>query len=275
MKQPGVKLAPDPLARAGRWALLWAAVILLAAAQGYLFAQIEGRAQPWWPTLGYVSATLSVWIVLSPALLAIVRWVETRLHARSIKVAIFAAGLGPFLVLQVVLFVALFYPVYGGDPASMDRFEMAARSLAANLNTNAAVYAGLVFIGLRRSRRRSADAPTRPANPRCDLLLQGKGTGKHQLIAVADVDWINAAGDYAEVHAGGRSVLIDESLDSLAARLSEHGFARVHRGAIVRLSHVREIRSLGRGDAMLSLEGGTEVRLSRRYRAAVMAQLPH
>lgn len=275
MKQPGVKLASDPLARAGRWASLWAGVILLAAAQGYLFAQIEGRAQPWWPTLGYVSATLSVWIVLAPALLAIVRWFEARFHTRTIKVAIFAAGLGPLLVLQVALFVALFYPVYGGDPVSMGRFEMAARSLAANLNTNAAVYAGLVFIGWRSSRRRSAGVPMRPANPHCDLLLQGKGTGKHQLIPVADVDWINAAGDYAEVHAGARSVLIDESLDSLAARLSEYGFARVHRGAIVRLSRVRDIRSLGRGDAMLSMEGGTEVRLSRRYRATVMAQLPH
>ncbi|WP_208620978.1 LytR/AlgR family response regulator transcription factor [Sphingomonas aerolata] len=38
--------------------------------------------------------------------------------------------------------------------------------------------------------------------------LVARGNGAAQLVRLDEIDWISAAGDYAEVHAGGRSLLI-------------------------------------------------------------------
>lgn len=93
--------------------------------------------------------------------------------------------------------------------------------------------------------------------------------GSVRLIPLDQIDWIAAAGDYAEVNAGGRAALLNESLASLEARLPAEAFARVHRSAIVRLDRLAEIRPAAHGDAVLRLTCGADLRLSRRYRAAV------
>jgi two-component system, LytTR family, response regulator len=96
--------------------------------------------------------------------------------------------------------------------------------------------------------------------------LIARSRGVTRVIHLEDVDWIGAAGDYAEVHAKGRSYLIDESLAALTARLPVEQFARIHRSAIIRLDRVAEIRTGDHGDGGLRLRCGTELRVSRRFR---------
>jgi two-component system LytT family response regulator len=104
-------------------------------------------------------------------------------------------------------------------------------------------------------------------------MLAARANGVVRLIRLDEIDWIAAAGDYAEVHAGGRAMLLNESLTSLEARLPKGDFARVHRSAIVRLDRLAEIRSGSHGDGTLLLSGGKELRFSRRYRAPLGAFL--
>jgi two-component system LytT family response regulator len=99
------------------------------------------------------------------------------------------------------------------------------------------------------------------------LVLRGNGTAR--LIRLDEIDWIGAAGDYAEVHSRGHAMLLDESLASLEARLPDAEFARIHRSAIVRLDRLAEVRPGTHGDGMVRLTCGAELRFSRRYRKPI------
>lgn len=99
--------------------------------------------------------------------------------------------------------------------------------------------------------------------------LVARGHGGARLVRIDEIDWIGAAGDYAEVHAGERTLLLHESLASLEARLPGPAFARIHRSAIVRLDRLAEVRPGGHGDGLVRLHCGAELRFSRRYRQAI------
>lgn len=80
------------------------------------------------------------------------------------------------------------------------------------------------------------------------------------------IDWIGAADYYVEIHVGGETHLLRETMTELTQRLDPERFFRVHRSAIINLERVREIRALLHGDRQIVLADGTELRLSRARR---------
>jgi two-component system LytT family response regulator len=88
-------------------------------------------------------------------------------------------------------------------------------------------------------------------------------------VAVASIDWIDAAGDYMCVHAEGRTYVLRETMKSLEAILDPKIFQRVHRSTIVNISRVRRLRPHTNGEYFLTLEDGQEIKLSRSYRDRV------
>ena len=111
---------------------------------------------------------------------------------------------------------------------------------------------------------RSIVRPTRFA------VRAGRAT---RFVAVDDIDWIEADGDYATLHAGGREYLLRESLQQLVEALDPARFVRVHRSAIVRVDRVAELQPLSNRDAMLRLHDGTPLRASRTHIDALLAAL--
>lgn len=105
------------------------------------------------------------------------------------------------------------------------------------------------------------------------MKLAARSHGVVRLIRLDDVDWIAAAGDYAEVHVGHRAMLLNESMASLEVRLPSNEFARIHRSVIVRLDRLIEVRSGSHGDGTVRLTCGAELRFSRRYRQPIDAYL--
>jgi two-component system LytT family response regulator len=93
-----------------------------------------------------------------------------------------------------------------------------------------------------------------------------------RIIPLDEIEWIGADDYYVAVHAGGRRYLLRESMASLEARLDSARFVRVHRGAMVNIGRVRELRTLG-GDVLVILHDGTRLPVSRRRRPALMAAL--
>jgi len=245
--------------------LSWAAVALLLSLQGWLTSADEGPAQPWWPSLGYSFAIFSVWAALTWPMLEAVRRVDTSALKLAARVGLYAAGLFVVSALHIGLFVAVYWPLYNDD-GRLARWAMGERMFVRNLGTNVLLYTALLGLGLRLARQ---PAPAQPATE----ALRARSRGAVRIVPLADVDWIGAAGNYAEAHTGQRTVLLDESLGSLAARLPGDSFARIHRGAIVRLDRIAEVKSLGRGDAQVVLRAGETLRLSRRYRPALSAWL--
>ena len=80
------------------------------------------------------------------------------------------------------------------------------------------------------------------------------------------VNWIEAADDYVQLHAGDQIHLVRERLADLETRLDPGQFARIHRSTIVNIERVRELHPLFRGDSIVVLSDGTRLRLSRSRR---------
>jgi len=89
------------------------------------------------------------------------------------------------------------------------------------------------------------------------------------LLDVARVDWIEAADNYAIVHAGPTTHVIRETLQRLAVDLDPRQFVRVHRSAIVQIDRIEEFQAAFHGDFVIRLRDGTRIAMSRSYRAAV------
>jgi two-component system, LytTR family, response regulator len=122
-----------------------------------------------------------------------------------------------------------------------------------------------------RERVRIGDVLGQAGRLRAALVI-GTPSGSLMLDA-SDIDWIEAEDYYSRVHAGGAHHLIRESLASLLRRLDRTQFVRVHRGALVRLDRIREIRSAPDGGTVALLRDGTTVPVSRRRRASLNALL--
>jgi two-component system LytT family response regulator len=86
-----------------------------------------------------------------------------------------------------------------------------------------------------------------------------------QIVAAEDVEWIGTAGDYVELHSGGRSFLLRETMASLEQRLDPSNFIRIHRSRIVRSARIQELRSIDNHEFMVKLTDGTQHRSSRTY----------
>jgi two-component system LytT family response regulator len=91
------------------------------------------------------------------------------------------------------------------------------------------------------------------------------------VLPLREIDWIEAADNYARLWIAGRSYLIRESLDQLEQRATPRGFARAHRRALVRVGGVRALQSRDDGELVAVLACGASVAVSRRRRAAFVA----
>lgn len=104
-------------------------------------------------------------------------------------------------------------------------------------------------------------------DPRIAIRTRGRAT----FIAPDEIDWVEAQGNYAALHVGGRTHLMRETIGALQAQLGAARFVRINRSAIVPLGRIRAITPLANGDGEIELLDGSRLRLSRRYRAAVWA----
>jgi two-component system, LytTR family, response regulator len=86
-----------------------------------------------------------------------------------------------------------------------------------------------------------------------------------QVVLADDIDWIAAAGDYVELHCGGRHHLLRETMNSMEQKLDPAKFLRIHRSRILRLNCVRELHAMDNHEYLVKLSDGSEHRSSRRY----------
>jgi two-component system LytT family response regulator len=113
-------------------------------------------------------------------------------------------------------------------------------------------------------------AALRPAARRPDRLAVRDARGV-TFIAVADVDRLEADGNYVAVWASGRRRLLRESLRALEARLDPERFVRVHRSAIVAVDRIRRLEPCGHGEYDITLADGATLTSSRTYGARLQA----
>lgn len=92
-------------------------------------------------------------------------------------------------------------------------------------------------------------------------------------VRTEEIDWIDAAGNYARLHVGKAVHLLREPLKVLETRLDPERFLRVHRSAIVNLERVVSVEPYFHGEYTLTLRDGTRLTSSRTHSARLRALL--
>ena len=90
-----------------------------------------------------------------------------------------------------------------------------------------------------------------------------------QFIKVSNIQWIDAAGDYMCVHAEGKTHIMRITMKQLEHTLNPATFLRIHRSTIVNADNINSAQTLNNGEYMLTLEGGSQLKVSRSYRDRV------
>ncbi len=93
-----------------------------------------------------------------------------------------------------------------------------------------------------------------------------KSQGSVVFVRCADLDWVEAAGNYTRLHAGSATHLLRETMTNLESKLDPKTFVRIHRSTIVNLERVRELQPFFHGDYLVFLKDGTRLTMSRNYR---------
>lgn len=104
-----------------------------------------------------------------------------------------------------------------------------------------------------------------PAGARLRRFLVHDGE-RIRFVAVDDVDWLEADGNYLRVHAGGACHLVRATLSSTLERLDPARFVRIHRSVAVNIERVAEVQPWFSGDCVAILRDGAQLAVSRTYK---------
>ena len=101
------------------------------------------------------------------------------------------------------------------------------------------------------------DDPTR-------LVLAERGNVV--VLALKDIEFMQASARQVKIYAGGRCYVCRQSLEELERRLANNTFVRIHRSTVINIRHLAQMHPTFHGDYEIRLMRGTRLTLSRRYR---------
>lgn len=125
----------------------------------------------------------------------------------------------------------------------------------------AAVFAAAIW--LERRRLSPATAPAPPER------IEVRDGGKTLFLAPAEILYLEAAGNYVEIHTGAAMHLVRGTLAAWDQKLAGLGFARIHRSRLVNRAHISSLTPTGSGDFEVALSNGKSIQGSRRFRAGL------
>jgi DNA-binding LytR/AlgR family response regulator len=219
------------------------------------------------------------------ALLPAIYWLHRRwpIGERPRNLVIHVAAVVPFSIVHTVGMAALRFLWFGGIlgephsfPLTLDRLLY---EFAKDIVAYALLSAGAVALRhyLTRPAPPAAAEPAVATEPPAGAMpdrFAVRRKGREIMVEVADIDWIEASGNYAVLHVGDETFEIRSSLAKLEGELDPKRFVRVHKSHMVNIARVVEVTPWVSGDWRIRLQGGAEVNLSRRYRQRFEALAP-
>ncbi|MFI4980308.1 MAG: LytTR family DNA-binding domain-containing protein [Nevskiales bacterium] len=263
----------------GFWVLFW----LLQAVGNSLTSIMEvrravGKFADWEPVVWEFSSCM-VLLAMVPLVLRIEQRFPFRFARWRRSLLAHAVATVPFSLLHVGAMVLLRKLAYAATGCHYD-FGNTGRQLVYEYLKDCRTYAYILafpyvyrFFLLQLQGEASLltapeDAPAVEPVERPERFLVRK-MGKEFLVAAADIEWLEASGNYVNLYVRGHHYPLRSTMAALEPRLDPRRFQRVHRSYMVNLDHLAEIEPLDTGDARLKLRDGTLVPCSRRYREAL------
>ena len=261
------------------WAVLIVVSVITRSYVGVIDEARRGRDIGLGQTLVFEITSHLVVVALLPALY----WLHRRwplggglrnlvIHALAVVLFSIAntAGMGALRLLWFNAIVGVPYSF----PLTVDRLSYEfAKDVVSYLMLTTGIIALRYLV-----QRPPVPAPEPLIAPAGDVLPERftvrKRGGKEVVVDVADIDWVEAAGNYAILHVGGDTFEIRSSLTKLESELDPKRFVRVHKSHVVNIARVAEVTPWVSGDWRIRLQDGAEVNLSRRYRQRFEALAP-
>ena len=168
--------------------------------------------------------------------------------------------------LRLLWFSAIVHVPYS-FPLTADRLQY---EFAKDLVTYLMLTTGVVALNFLLQRKpapaQPEPTPAPPSRVPVERFAVRKRGGSEIVVDVADIEWIEASGNYAILHVGAETFEIRSSLAKLESELDAKRFVRVHKSHVVNIARVAEVIPWVGGDWRIRLRDGAEVNLSRRYR---------
>ncbi len=168
-----------------------------------------------------------------------------------------------------LLVFATAHPEYAVDAFGIDAIDYVLKPLDQDRITKSVEKARRLSRMIRERSVSSLQGAEMSEKSSTDEVLRIKDGGSIHFIPLRDISWIEAAGDYSLLHRPNAEVAVRRTISSLEADLPQTRFVRVHRSSIVSIPHIREVKLLAKGEAVIKLIDSTLVRASRSYRKVV------
>jgi two-component system, LytTR family, response regulator len=141
-------------------------------------------------------------------------------------------------------------------PVIEERFVKALERAKTRVRSNLAADSNRQIIGLLET----------IASPRSYLKqLAVRSAGKIVFVDVEDVDWMEAAENYVELHAGRVSHLVHVTMNALEKSLDPEIFLRIRRSIIVNLGQIKSLQPGPHGAYVVTLRDGARLQSGRSY----------
>ncbi|GAA0339572.1 LytTR family DNA-binding domain-containing protein [Bowmanella denitrificans] len=122
---------------------------------------------------------------------------------------------------------------------------------------------GKTFNGVLQQLQQDDDRSLATLNPYISL----KNGNEWLRVKVAEINWVEAAGDYICVHTDKASFIARHTLGGLESSLDPQRFCRVSRSAIINLEQLQRLTPNSNGEYFALLQSGEQVKVSRNYKA--------
>jgi two-component system LytT family response regulator len=137
---------------------------------------------------------------------------------------------------------------------------------------------------LQRSKTRLRSQPAGDANRQILQLLETiaaphpyikrmavRSAGKTVFVDVEEIDWIEAAENYVQLHTARTAHLLHVAMSTLEKSLDPALFLRIHRGVIINIKRIKELQPATHGEFFITLHNGVRLQSSRMYSAKLKA----
>lgn len=100
-----------------------------------------------------------------------------------------------------------------------------------------------------------------------------KSGGITRFVMAREIDWIESADVYVNLHVRDKEILYRAPLRELVARLDPSQFVRIHRTAVVNIERIQHLEPISHGDFEVLMKDGSRLQLSRRFRPELEKRL--
>ena len=262
------------------WAAAFGLALLVGAVfvlQALLFARVEGADLDLPLLLAEKLLPWLAWAVLAPLLLLLLRRAPIE-RGRALRGVLLHLAAGPFVAALKLLVTSPAAALLIWGPAGVSYADGLRWLIVNRTAENVVIYWLIVaaysaFAFAREGRGSEAAPAAPPAGPPASGADSGlvplHTAGRVVLVEPEAIAWVEAAGNYLDVHVEGVTHRVRGPLTAFEASLPAGRFLRIHRSRLVNVRRIREVHPWFHGDFEVVLADGTRLVTGRTYRADV------